>query len=70
MLVSEENAEPIIVDGLEHARYACVFDPLDGYPSVGLAHAAGLPTLNATFPLEPFLESTIKPNAMIETQGM
>lgn len=31
MLVSEENEEPILVEGLPHARYAVVFDPLDGY---------------------------------------
>ena len=31
VLVSEENEEAIIVEGIPHARYAVVFDPLDGY---------------------------------------
>jgi fructose-1,6-bisphosphatase I len=34
VLVSEENEEAIIVEGIPHARYAVVFDPLDGYSNL------------------------------------
>lgn len=34
VMVSEENEIPIVVDGVEHARYAVVFDPLDGSSNI------------------------------------
>ncbi|EGD77579.1 fructose-1,6-bisphosphatase [Salpingoeca rosetta] len=34
VMVSEELDEPIVVEGLEHARYVCVFDPLDGSSNI------------------------------------
>ena len=34
VMVSEENELPIVVEGLTHARYAVVFDPLDGSSNI------------------------------------
>ena len=33
-MISEENDEPIIIEGLDHARYVVVFDPLDGSSNI------------------------------------
>eukprot|EP00048_Salpingoeca_helianthica_P015377 m.226487 g.226487 ORF g.226487 m.226487 type:complete len:366 (-) comp16958_c0_seq1:129-1226(-) len=34
VMVSEENEDPMVVDGVDHARYAVVFDPLDGSSNI------------------------------------
>eukprot|EP00049_Salpingoeca_infusionum_P023114 m.10457 g.10457 ORF g.10457 m.10457 type:complete len:365 (+) comp5568_c0_seq1:235-1329(+) len=34
LMISEENEEAVIVEGLDHARYAVVFDPLDGSSNI------------------------------------
>lgn len=34
MLVSEERAEPVMVEGAESAKYICSFDPLDGSSNI------------------------------------
>eukprot|EP00045_Choanoeca_perplexa_P016617 m.225554 g.225554 ORF g.225554 m.225554 type:complete len:358 (-) comp17310_c0_seq3:4696-5769(-) len=34
VMVSEENDDAIIVEGLDHARYCVVFDPLDGSSNI------------------------------------
>ena len=41
VMVSEENPDPIVVDGLAHARYAVVFDPLDGSSNIECNVAVG-----------------------------